>query len=78
MFRYAVRIRIFDQCRGPDSSCQASAASLSLREIVRSLWTSAFLTNCCVIVEPPCTVLLWRTSSQSARAMPWKSTPRCS
>ena len=73
MFRYAVRILIFDQCFGPDSSCHASAASLSLREIDCSLWVSAFLTNCCVIVEPPWTTLLWRMSAQAARTMPCRS-----
>ena len=36
----------------------ASAASFTLRLIVRSSLTIVFFTNCCVIVEPPCTTLL--------------------
>ena len=70
-----MRILSFDQrC----SSCHASAASLSFRVIVGALPVSAFLTNCCVIVEPPCTVDWWRMSAQRARAMPCRSMPPCS
>ena len=46
------------------SSCHASAASFSLRLIVRCSWTYVFLTNCCVIVEPPSTTCLVRTSAR--------------
>src|SRR6266511_6258883 len=75
VLRYAVRIRSFDHRR---SSCQASAASLSLRLIVRSRFVYVFLTNCCVMVDPPWTTFLFRTSAQTARMIPLKSTPRCS
>ena len=55
-----------------------SAASFTFRAIVRSqVWSSMFLTNCCVIVEPPWTNSFWERSAQSARAMPRMST-RCS
>ena len=68
-------MRSFDQrC----SSCHASAASLSLRLTVRSCCVYWFLTNCCVIVDPPCTMSCERMSAKTARAIPWKSTPRCS
>ena len=60
------------------SSCQASAASFSLRLIVRADVTQEFLTNCCVIVDPPCTTFLLVTSAQTARPMPRRSTPLCS
>jgi hypothetical protein len=35
---------------------------------------SAFFTNCCVIVEPPCTALLLHDFLANARAMPRMST----
>ena len=38
----------------------------------------AFLTNCCVIVEPPSTIARLRMSAQSARATPRTSMPLCS
>ena len=60
------------------SSCHASAASFSFRVTVRSFPVSEFLTNCCVIVEPPWTAPLCLTSAHSARAMPRMSMPRCS
>src|SRR5919199_542513 len=41
------------------SSCHASAASFSLRLIVRADVTHEFLTSCCVIVEPPWTTLMF-------------------
>ena len=74
VFRYAVRIRSFDQCC---SSCQASAASFNFRLTVRFDVTHEFFTNCCVIVEPPCTTCLLVTSAHTARAIPRMSTPRC-
>ena len=39
------------------------ADSRSFWKIVRSSWAaSAFLTNCCVIVEPPWTTRCWTMS----------------
>ena len=75
MFRYAVRIRSFFQIR---SICQASAASFSFRVSVRWSFVYAFLTNCCVIVEPPWTTPLCVMFAQTARAIPRRSSPRCS
>ena len=60
------------------SSCHASAASRTFRAIVRSLRMYAFLTNCCVIVEPPSTIAWLRMSAHSARATPRTSMPSCS
>jgi hypothetical protein len=68
-------MRSFGQCC---SSCQASAASFSLRLIVRAVVTQEFFTSCCVIVDPPWTTLLLVTSAQTARPMPRRSTPLCS
>ena len=70
-----MRIRSFDHCC---VSCQASAASRTLRAIVLSLRLYAFLTYCCVIVDPPSTTALLRMSSHAARRMPRTSTPLCS
>ena len=54
----------------------ASAASRTFSNTVRRFCASvAFLTNCCVIVEPPCTALPVVTSCHSARPMPRMSTP---
>ncbi len=54
----------------------ASAASRSFWKTVRWSWArSAFLTNCCVMVEPPWTAFCWMTSWTKARPMPRMSTP---
>ena len=68
------RVEVGGRGSGPSttaaSSCHASAASRTLRAIVLSLRLYAFLTYCCVIVEPPSTTALLRMSSQAARSDP--------
>src|SRR5262245_60839669 len=61
-----------------DSKRKAKKASLILRCKERSEDRNRFLASCWLMVEPPCTTSLARAFSKSARAVPMKSTPKCS